>query len=88
MSAITIEDVPDRGRFELLVDGRLTSLATYVDHGRVRSFPHTETVPGEGGKGYATRLVTEALRQTRAAGLEIDPVCPFVRNLVARQSEA
>lgn len=83
----TIRDNAAEERWELLVDGELAVFSTYHDHGRRRTFLHTETQPGFDGKGLASELVRAELDDARARGLEINPVCPFVRGWLDRHPE-
>jgi predicted GNAT family acetyltransferase len=83
----TIRDNPDESRWELLVDGKLAVLAAYRDRGNRRTFTHTETEDGFEGKGLASQLVRTALEDAVARGLEIIPVCPFVRGWLERHPE-
>jgi uncharacterized protein len=42
---------------------------------------------GNGGRGLASALISQALADTRAAGLRIVPVCPFVKKYLTRHHE-
>jgi uncharacterized protein len=83
----TIRDNPAQSRWELLVDGELAVVITYHDHGSRRTFVHTETADGFEGKGLASRLVRAALDDARDRGLEVNPVCPFVRSWLDRHPD-
>lgn len=91
----TIRDNAAESRWELLVDGELAVFSTYHDtaysraghDGRRRTFVHTETQEGFEGKGLASQLVRAELEDARARGLEINPVCPFVRGWLDRHPE-
>lgn len=87
MSDIEVRKVQERGRWELLVDGELASIADFEDADGRRVFPHTETLDGFGGQGHATRLVLDALHATVAEGMRIVPACPFVRHVVDEHEE-
>ncbi len=76
------------GQFELTVSGAPAGRAEFRDRpGGVRVFTHTEIDPAFGGRGYGTLLVREALDATRAAGMTIKAVCPFVRDFVDRHPD-
>jgi len=83
----TIRDNSAESRWELLVDGELAVFAAYHDHGNRRTFTHTETQEGYDGQGLASQLVKAALDDAKARGLEINPVCPFVRGYLDRHPE-
>jgi Predicted acetyltransferase len=85
MLAITRNDGAER--YEIRLDGELVGLADYFDDGEVRAFPHTEVDPALRGHGLAGKLVGHALRDTRAAGLKVDPVCPYVAAFIRRHPE-
>jgi predicted GNAT family acetyltransferase len=74
-------------RFEIAVDGRLAGLTAYLDHEKQRIFYHTEIADEFAGQGLGSILVREALQQTRAAGLRIVPVCPYVAKYVSRHHD-
>jgi len=63
------------------------AVAVYQQHGDRRVFTHTEVPPADEGKGYASRVVKEALDDTRRAGLKIQPACSFVVAYVRRHPE-
>jgi predicted GNAT family acetyltransferase len=77
----------ERGLYEFFVDGRLGGLVQYLDRGVERVFVHTETEPGYEGQGLATELVRKALESTRAEGMRIVAVCPFVAAWVGRHHD-
>ena len=91
----TIRDNAAESRWELLVDGTLAVFAAYRDtavsraghDGNRRTFTHTETQEGFDGQGLASELVKAALDDAKARGLEINPVCPFVRGYLDRHPE-
>ncbi|HEY7257154.1 MAG TPA: GNAT family N-acetyltransferase [Solirubrobacterales bacterium] len=83
-----VRDNPDRGRFELLLDGRR------VGYIRYRRFPdridliHTEILPRHEGKGNGGVLIAAALAQAREEGLAVIPHCPFVREYIEQHPAA
>jgi hypothetical protein len=80
--APTVTDVPDRGRFEIEVDGAVLGFAQYRRRPGVIVFIHTEIDPAHKGEGLGTMLVTAALDTARAEGLAVLPSCPFVRDFI------
>jgi uncharacterized protein len=87
MSENEVRDNPAAEQWELLVDGELAVFAAYHDHGNRRTFTHTETRDGFEGKGLASQLAKVAIEDAQARGLEINPVCPFVRGWLDRHPE-
>ena len=87
MADIETRDNPGAEQWELWVDGELAVFAAYHDHGNRRTFTHTETQDGFEGKGLASDLVKVALDDAKSRGLEINPVCPFVRGWIERHPE-
>lgn len=73
-------------RYEMKTEHGL-ALAVYAQQGDRRIFTHTEVPAADEGKGYASRLVKEALDDTRKAGFKIQPGCSFVVAYVRRHPE-
>jgi uncharacterized protein len=74
------------GRYEMKTEHGL-AVAVYHQQGDRRIFTHTEVPRADEGKGYASRLVKEALDDTRLAGFKIQPACSFVVAFVRRHPE-
>jgi predicted GNAT family acetyltransferase len=74
-------------RFEVYAGERLAGWAAYARKGGVITFTHTEVDPAFEGRGLGSVLVRGALDAARAEGLEVVPVCPFVRSYVERHPE-
>lgn len=74
-------------RFAVAVDGRAAGFAQFVDSGSQRIFFHTVVDDEFAGQGLASTLVTQALDATRAAGLRVVPVCPYVASFLTRHEE-
>jgi uncharacterized protein len=83
----TIVDVPERGRFELRLDGRLIGLLAYRrGDGRI-VFTHTEVTPACEGRGFGSRLVAAGLDAARNEGLAVVALCPFVAHYIDQHAE-
>ena len=80
---VEVVDEPGRRRFEIRVDGELAGFAEYRRTPGLIAFVHTLIDPRFEGQGLGSRLVTDALNEARAAGLEVLPFCPFVRAFIA-----
>jgi uncharacterized protein len=81
-------EVTRRGdRFEITVDGTRAGLTQFIETDGRRIFFHTEVGDGHEGQGLAAVLVAGALDATRAAGLRVVPVCPYVKRFVGKHAE-
>ena len=81
----TVTAEPDR--YTIAVDGKTVGKAEFLDRGDRRIFTHTEVDKDYEGRGLATILITEALKDTRDAGLTIVPKCPMVVAYVDKHPE-
>ncbi|WP_344680260.1 GNAT family N-acetyltransferase [Saccharopolyspora taberi] len=84
---VTVTNASGRHRYEISVEGELAGFTEYVDRDGQRIFYHTEVDPGFAGQGLGGVLVAEALAGTRAAGMRVVPVCPFVARYVGRHHD-
>ena len=73
-------------RYEIVVDdaGTVAGFTVAIDDDAAdgpaqRIFPHTKVDHQYEGRGLASNLVREALKDTVAAGRRIVPVCPYVK---------
>ncbi len=83
---LTITHRPEIGRFEAIVDG-LRCEADYRLDGRLMRMTHTGVPPALEGRGIAAALVKEALTWAREQGLQVDPICSYVRIYIRRHPE-
>ena len=84
---ITIEHIHEPERFQIAVNGEVAGFTQFVDDGGKRIFFHTSIHEAFGGRGLAGQLVTEALDQTRAAGLPVVALCPYVKGFIEKHEE-
>src|SRR5579885_2483365 len=77
-NSATVQQVEAEQLYEIQVDGRRAGVVAYRDHGDQRVFYHTEVDDAYAGQGLASRLVREALTESRGQGKRIVPVCPYV----------
>ena len=73
-------------RYELEVDGELAIAKYRLKSGRI-SFTHTEVPDALEGRGIGSRLVKAALDDARAQGLEVEPICPFVKHYIVKHPD-
>ena len=79
MDEIVVTDNPGESQFEARLAGGLAGFAAYHDRGDRRVFTHTEVDPAFEGRGIGGALARGALDATRAAGLGVVPLCPFIK---------
>lgn len=75
-----------RRRFEVEYDGRLSELTYDRREGAIR-FLHTGVPRELEGHGIAGRLAQEALDYAREQGLQVVPLCPYVRKYIQEHPE-
>jgi predicted GNAT family acetyltransferase len=80
----TFDRNDEASRYELWVDGKIVSIADFVERGRDIEFPHTETAPEYRGRGLAEVLVRKALDDAKERGLNPVPKCSFVGEVMDR----
>lgn len=81
-----IEHLPERGRFQTIVDGR-SCVCDYRLSGRVMEITHTGVPPAVEGRGIAADLVAAALAHARANGWKVRPICSYVQAYMRRHPE-
>ena len=83
----TVRDNPTKNRFEVYVDDDLAGFSEYrLNPGRV-TFTHTEIDDAFSGRGLARKLVVTELEEARRRGLAVLPICPYVRDVIARNAD-
>lgn len=89
MSEATIEvvDVPERSRFELLVDGKLAGLEDYRLGDGVISYVHTEVADAYEGQGLGSKIARAVLDSARDRGLSVIPTCPYIAGWIKKHPE-
>jgi len=84
---VHVIDNPAELRYELTEDGERIGELRYRLEPGVVVLVHTEVDPAHEGRGLGTVLIRGALDDIRARGLELTPLCPFVRAYIARHPE-
>lgn len=84
---IRVVDVPERSRFEVLVDGEVAGFTEYRRRPGLIAFIHTLIDPRFEGHGLGSHLVRTELSEARSQGLSVLPFCPFVRSYIAAHTE-
>ena len=84
---VVVRDNPDESRYELLLDGDVAGEIRYRRRPDAIALVHTEVSASLEGRGLGADLVRAALDDLRARGLQIVPICPFVRSYIRRHPE-
>jgi uncharacterized protein len=84
---VTVVDVSERSRFEVLVDGEIAGFTEYRRRLGLIAFIHTLIDPRFEGQGLGSQLVRTALSEARSDRLSVLPFCPFVRSYIAGHTE-
>jgi predicted GNAT family acetyltransferase len=87
MAEPQVVDAPERGRYELIVDGNVAGFVTYRRERGVITFVHTEVDDAYEGQGLGSTLAAAVLDDARASGLRVKPVCPFIKSYVEEHPE-
>ncbi|MEP7297306.1 MAG: GNAT family N-acetyltransferase [Burkholderiales bacterium] len=83
---LNIRHLPDRGRFEVVVDGHVGELEYRLADG-VMSILHTGVAAAIEGRGIAAALTRAALAHAQATGLKVRPLCSYARTYMVRHPE-
>lgn len=82
------EDNGSKGRYVLSGPDGAEAEMTYTRAGeRLMIIDHTGVPDAFRGQGVGARLVTRAVEDARAAGIEIMPLCPFAAAQFKRHPE-
>lgn len=83
-----IRHVPEKQRYEIIIDGDIAGFADYDrQNGHVR-FLHTEVDEAYAGRGLAKQLVTTMLDDVAERELQAVPVCPYVKKVIRDDADA
>ncbi len=83
----TVQDAPERSRFEIEVDGQLAGYVEYSTHGDEYEVPHTRIYSQYEGNGLGHELVRGALAQIAQKGGTVLPYCRFVVRVIRESPE-
>jgi redox-sensitive bicupin YhaK (pirin superfamily)/predicted GNAT family acetyltransferase len=85
---ITVTDVPEKHRYEATDEnGRVYGHVEYLRGTDLITFTHTEVDPAAEGKGIGGTLARAVLDQARADGVLVRPICPFIKEWIARHPD-
>jgi predicted GNAT family acetyltransferase len=87
--ALTVNDVPDRNRFEARDDETIAGYAEYIrTNAGLIVFTHTEVNREYEGQGVGSALAEAGLDYARAEGLSVLPICPFIASWISRHPDS
>lgn len=84
---VSVTNAVQQHRYEINLDGTRAGFTQYLDRGNQRIFFHTEIDEAFAGRGLASSLISEALADTRQAGLRAVAVCPFVAKYLTKHHD-
>ena len=85
---VTVQDNPDKSRYEALVEsGVVAGFSEYKKRGGLLIFTHTEVDDAFEGQGVGSALARGALDGARTTGLAVRPLCPFIKAYIDRHPE-
>ena len=84
---IEVADNPDEQRYEIRADGELAGFTAYRERPKGLALTHTEIDDAYEGQGLGSKLVASTLDDLRSRGLEVLPICPFVKSYIERHPE-
>ncbi len=80
--------VTDTGTsYDVVVDGVPAGRADYRLRASRVVFTHTEVDPAFEGQGVGSELARQALDDVRAKGLQVVPLCPFIKSWIERHPD-
>lgn len=83
----SVTNHPERGRFELTVDGELAGFLEYRLSGSTAVMPHTVVFDQFGGQGLGAVLARTALDHAKAEGWTVDPQCWYLAGYIDKHPE-
>ena len=82
--SVEVVDNPASSRYEAHVGDRVAGFVTYLKRPGVVILIHTEVDDAFEGHGIGGRLASSVLDTLRAAGLKVEPLCPFIASYIER----
>jgi predicted GNAT family acetyltransferase len=80
----TVRDNPGELQYELLDGDTVVGFIRYRREPGAVALVHTDVDPDLEGTGAASELVEQALDDVRRHGLNVIPICPYVRSWIDR----
>jgi predicted GNAT family acetyltransferase len=85
--SVTVADNPMESRYEAQIDGVLVGVSQYELTADTIVFLHTVVRQENEGQGVGGAIARFALDDARARGLQVRPLCPYIRAWLARHPE-
>ena len=88
MSEITRKErSPHKGAWVIERDGQTLAELSYTTAGSLVILDHTDVNDSLRGTGSGKKLVEEAVRWARGAGVKLMPLCPFAKSVFDKNPE-
>jgi predicted GNAT family acetyltransferase len=84
---VVVADNPMENRYEARVDGAFAGISEYELTDDTIVFLHTVVAEEYEGQGVASAIARYALDDSRARGLGVRPLCPYIRGWIDRHPE-
>jgi uncharacterized protein len=84
--AVSVTHDEDAHRFVVAENGDVAEL-TYRTAGNQMVFLHTGVPSNLEGRGIGSALAKAGLEYAKAEGMQVVPLCPFVRSYIEREPE-
>ena len=85
--SVTVADNPIASRHEARIDGKLAGVSEYELTADTIVFLHTVVRQDYEGQGVGGAIARFALDDARARGLQVRPLCPYIRGWLDRHPE-
>lgn len=82
-----VADNAAQQRYEIHAGGELAGFLAYRERPKGLALTHTEIDDAFEGQGLGSKLVAATLDDLRARGIEVLPICPFVKSYIERHRE-
>ncbi|MCC3765890.1 N-acetyltransferase [Glycomyces sp. TRM65418] len=84
---VQVTDAPEQNRYEARIGDDLVGFAEYRRKDGTITFVRTEVSDEAQDSGVGSALARTSLDEARAAGLQVEPVCPFYAGWIERHPE-
>jgi predicted GNAT family acetyltransferase len=85
--SVVVADNPMENRYEARLDGKVAGVSVYELTDGIIVFLHTKVAERYEGQGVGSAIARYALDDARARGLNVRPLCPFIRGWMREHPE-